>query len=178
MTCTLYMYVVHVVSIDHIFRVTLSIEHKTFFTAYNMYEVQVSNHVLLWWFLDCSVVLELGHVVLDALQTVGEVPVVERAALLLDPLEQARHQRLVIVLHLLQLHQTANDLTTTGARAFVMTLRKSWVDTVIQRINVPTKIILIPTCTAVHVVANTNLYLYVLAPLHVHVCGAPRCRRS
>ena len=75
-----------------------------------MYEVQVSNHVLLWWFLDCSVVLELGHVVLDALQTVGEVPVVEGAALLLDPLEQARHQRLVVVLHLLQLHQTAHHL--------------------------------------------------------------------
>ena len=114
------MYVVHVVSIDQIFRMTLSSEHKTFFTAY-MYEVQVSNHVLLWWFLDCSVVLELGHVVLDALQTVGEVPVVEGAALLLDPLEQARNQRLVVVLHLLQLHQTANDLTTAGVRAFVTT---------------------------------------------------------
>jgi len=50
------------------------------------------------------VVGELGHVSFDADQTVAEVAVVQFSDLAVNPLQQIRHQLLVIVLHLLQIH--------------------------------------------------------------------------
>ena len=65
---------------------------------------------LLWWFLHSPVVLEFGHLFLDALQAVGEAVVCEDRDFLLYPLQQAGHQCLVVILHLLQLHQLTNNL--------------------------------------------------------------------
>ena len=71
---------------------------------------------LLWWFLDGAVLLEGGHLALDAAETVGQVAVLEAVDLVMDPVEETRHQRLIVLLHLLDLQQAANHLTHQGGQ--------------------------------------------------------------
>lgn len=65
---------------------------------------------LLGRFFHSSELFELGHFLLNALQAVGEVTVIQTVGFPIDPLQKIGHQRLVALLHLVSIQQTAQHL--------------------------------------------------------------------